>query len=72
MNPKKTILTCSLFSEEEECARGVVVAVRVPPEWPKEHGLRMQVQNLNGSRKASTEVAEVEKGKRRASDHQGS
>ena len=72
MNPKKTILTCSLFSEEEECARGEVVAIRVPPEWPEEHGLRMQVQNFNGSRKASTEVAEVEKGKRRASDHQGS
>jgi len=30
---KKTIVTCSLFAKEEECARGEVVAVRVPPAW---------------------------------------
>jgi len=30
---KKTVLSCSLFAEEEECARGEVVAVRVPPTW---------------------------------------
>lgn len=30
---RKTLLTCSLFSGEEECARGEVVAVRVPPAW---------------------------------------
>jgi len=33
MAEKKTLLTCSLFSGEEECARGEVVAVRVPPAW---------------------------------------
>ena len=30
---KKTIVTCSLYAREEECARGEIVAVRVPPEW---------------------------------------
>lgn len=30
---KKTTVTCSLFAREEECARGEVVAVRVPPAW---------------------------------------
>lgn len=30
---KKTILTCSLFSKGGECARGEVVAVRVPADW---------------------------------------
>ena len=33
MKGKKTIITCSLFAEGEECARGEVVAVRVPPAW---------------------------------------
>jgi len=33
MAEKKTLLNCSLFSGEEECARGEVVAVRVPPAW---------------------------------------
>ncbi len=32
---KKTILTCSLFARGEECARGDVVAIRVPPAWRK-------------------------------------
>ncbi len=27
---KKALLTCSLYSEGEECARGEVLAVRVP------------------------------------------
>lgn len=30
---RKTLLTCSLSSGGEECARGEVVAVRVPPAW---------------------------------------
>lgn len=33
MTEKKTLLVCSLFSGGEECARGEVVAVRVPPAW---------------------------------------
>ena len=30
MSEKKALLTCSLYSENEECARGEVLAVRVP------------------------------------------
>jgi acyl-coenzyme A thioesterase PaaI-like protein len=30
---RRIIVTCSLFAKEEECARGEVVAVRVPPDW---------------------------------------
>jgi acyl-CoA thioesterase FadM len=30
---KKTIVTCSLYSGEEECNRGRLVAIRVPPDW---------------------------------------
>lgn len=30
---RKTILTCSLLSGDEECASGRLVSVRVPPEW---------------------------------------
>lgn len=30
---RKTLLTCSVFSGGEECARGELVAVRVPPSW---------------------------------------
>lgn len=33
MKERKTIVSCSLFSSGEECARGEVVAVRVPPSW---------------------------------------
>jgi acyl-coenzyme A thioesterase PaaI-like protein len=33
MKPKKTVLACSLYSNEEECVRAQVVAVRVPAEW---------------------------------------
>ena len=33
VKPEKTVLACTLFSEEEECARAEVVTVRVPPEW---------------------------------------
>jgi len=33
MRKKKTIITCSLFARREECARGEVVAVRVPKSW---------------------------------------
>jgi acyl-coenzyme A thioesterase PaaI-like protein len=33
MTEKKTVLTCSLHSGGEECARGELVAVRVPPAW---------------------------------------
>lgn len=36
---RKTVVACGLFSHGEECARGEVVAVRVPPEWREaEHG----------------------------------
>ena len=31
--PKKTVLRCSVHSNEKETARGEVVAVRVPPDW---------------------------------------
>jgi acyl-coenzyme A thioesterase PaaI-like protein len=31
--PKKTLLQCSLYSNSDECARGEVVAVRVPNSW---------------------------------------
>ena len=30
---RKTVLTCSLCSGEQECARAEVIAVRVPPGW---------------------------------------
>ena len=30
---RKTLLTCSVSAGGEECARGEVVAVRVPPAW---------------------------------------
>jgi acyl-coenzyme A thioesterase PaaI-like protein len=30
---RKTVVSCSLFARGEECARGQVVAVRVPPGW---------------------------------------
>jgi acyl-CoA thioesterase FadM len=30
---KKTVLHCSLLSGDEECARGRLVAIRVPAEW---------------------------------------
>ena len=33
MKERKTTLTCSLFAKGEECARGELVAVRVPPAW---------------------------------------
>jgi acyl-coenzyme A thioesterase PaaI-like protein len=33
MKERKTIITCSLFCKGEECARGEVVAVRVPATW---------------------------------------
>ncbi len=33
MKERKTILSCSLFANGEECVRGDVVAVRVPPAW---------------------------------------
>jgi acyl-coenzyme A thioesterase PaaI-like protein len=35
---KKTVLTCWLCSGEEECARGRLVAIRVPPEWREPPG----------------------------------
>jgi len=31
--PKKALLQCSLYSNPDECARGQVVAVRVPNNW---------------------------------------
>jgi acyl-CoA thioesterase FadM len=30
---RRTNLTCSLYADGEECARGTVVAVRVPSTW---------------------------------------
>lgn len=33
MTERKTLLTCSLFSNGAECARGEVLAVRVQPAW---------------------------------------
>jgi len=33
MGESKIIVTCSVSANGEECARGEVVAVRVPPEW---------------------------------------
>ena len=33
MTERKTLLVCSLFSGDNECARGELVAVRVPPAW---------------------------------------
>lgn len=30
---RKTVVLCSLWARDEECARGQVVAVRVPPDW---------------------------------------
>ena len=33
MKERKIIMTCSLFSKNEECAQGEVVAVRVPATW---------------------------------------
>ena len=33
MTERKTLLACSLSSGGEECARGELVAVRVPPAW---------------------------------------
>jgi acyl-coenzyme A thioesterase PaaI-like protein len=35
---RKTVLTCALYSGDEECARGRLVAIRVPPEWREPHG----------------------------------
>lgn len=31
--PKKTRLSCVLLSEGQECAKGEVLAIRVPPSW---------------------------------------
>jgi acyl-coenzyme A thioesterase PaaI-like protein len=36
--PKKTMLQCRLYSNSDECARGEVVAVRVPDSWRETHG----------------------------------
>jgi hypothetical protein len=33
---RKTVVTCSLFSKDEECVRGEVLAIRVSPDWYKE------------------------------------
>ena len=40
MTERKTLLTCSLYSGGEECARGELVAARVPAAWyaaPDQH-----------------------------------
>ncbi|MBS1214559.1 MAG: hypothetical protein H6R26_3176 [Proteobacteria bacterium] len=31
--PKKTLVQCALYSNSDECARGEVLAVRVPDNW---------------------------------------
>ena len=33
--PKKTLMQCRLYSNSDECARGEVLAVRVPNSWRK-------------------------------------
>ena len=33
MGERKIVVTCSVLSDGDECARGEVVAVRVPPKW---------------------------------------
>ncbi len=33
---RRTTVTCSVFAKSEECARGEVVAVRVPAAWRQE------------------------------------
>jgi len=33
MGERKLVVTCVVSSQGEECARGEVVAVRVPPDW---------------------------------------
>jgi acyl-coenzyme A thioesterase PaaI-like protein len=35
---KKTVVSCSLQSDGEECATARLVAIRVPPEWRERHG----------------------------------
>jgi acyl-coenzyme A thioesterase PaaI-like protein len=36
--PKKTVVRCRLYSGSEECARGEVLAVRVPGSWRETEG----------------------------------
>jgi acyl-CoA thioesterase FadM len=36
MGERKIIVSCSVSANGEECARGEVVAVRVPPEWAQD------------------------------------
>ena len=36
LGERKITVTCSLFSNGEECAKGEVVAVRVAPDWAQE------------------------------------
>jgi acyl-CoA thioesterase FadM len=33
---RKTVVTCSLFSRDQECVRAEILAVHVPPDWFKE------------------------------------
>lgn len=35
---RKTVVRCTLHSGGEECARGRLVAIRVPPEWREPEG----------------------------------
>jgi acyl-coenzyme A thioesterase PaaI-like protein len=35
---RKTVVTCSLYSKDEERVRARLVAVRVPPEWRDAEG----------------------------------
>lgn len=35
-SPRRTTVVCSLYSGQQECARGEVVAVRVPDGWREE------------------------------------
>ena len=33
MHEKKVVVSCSLYSDGEECARGEVIGVRIPAKW---------------------------------------
>jgi hypothetical protein len=36
MGQRKTVAQCSVFADDEECSKGEVVSVRVPPEWAQD------------------------------------
>ena len=30
---RKTLVVCSIYAEDKECAQAELLAIRVPPEW---------------------------------------